>query len=80
MLTKITIMRTYRLFKTIDNYKREDYLHQVTNTRHRIALTKLRLSNHKLAIEQDAIRDRSRNLQKELAQFVKQKWRTNTIF
>ena len=44
-------MRTYRLFKTIDNYKCEDYLHQVTNVRHRIALTKLRLSNHKLAIE-----------------------------
>ena len=44
-------MRTYRLFKTMDNYKCEDYLHQVTNTRHRIALTKLRLSNHKLAIE-----------------------------
>ena len=44
-------MRTYRLFKTIDNYKCENYLHQVTNTRHRIALTKLRLSNHKLAIE-----------------------------
>ena len=43
-------MRTYRFFKTIDNYKCEDYLHQVTNTRHRIALTKLRLSNHKLAI------------------------------
>ena len=44
-------MRTYLLFKTIDNYKCEDYLHQVTNVRHRIALTKLRLSNHKLAIE-----------------------------
>ena len=40
-----------RGFKAIDNYKCEDYLHQVTNTRHRIALTKLRLSNHKLAIE-----------------------------
>ena len=39
-------MRTYRLFKTTDNYKCEDYRHQVTNTRHRIALTKLRLSNH----------------------------------
>ena len=51
---KVTVgnkMRTYRLFKTTDNYKCEDYLHQVTNTRHRIALTKLRLSNHKLAIE-----------------------------
>ena len=44
-------MRTYRLFKTIDNYKCEDYLHQVTNMRHWIALTKLWLSNHKLAIE-----------------------------
>ena len=44
-------MRTYRLFKTIDNYKGEDQLHRVTNTRHRIALTKLRLSIHKLAIE-----------------------------
>ena len=38
-------MRTYQLFKTIDNYKCEDCLHQVTNTQHRIALTKLRLSN-----------------------------------
>ena len=44
-------MRTYRLFKTIGNYKCEDYLHQVTNRRHRITVTKLRLSNHKLAIE-----------------------------
>ena len=42
-------MRTYPA--VIDSYKCEDYLHQVTNTRHRIALTKLRLSNHKLAIE-----------------------------
>ena len=33
-------MRTYRLFKTIDNYKCEDYLHRVTHTRHRITLTK----------------------------------------
>ena len=44
-------MRTYRLFKTTDNYKCEDYLHQVTNTWHRIVLKKLQLSNHKLAIE-----------------------------
>ena len=43
--------RAYPGHLTIDNYKCEDYLHQVTNTRHRIALTKLRLSNHKLAIE-----------------------------
>ena len=45
------IMRTYRKFKTIENYKCDDYLRQVTNTRHRITLTKLRLSNHQLAIE-----------------------------
>ena len=44
-------MKTYRLFKTIDNYKCEDYLQLVTNTRHRIALTKLQLSNQKLAKE-----------------------------
>ena len=45
------VCRTYQLFKMIDSYKCEDYLHQVTNTRHRIALTKLRPSKHKLAIE-----------------------------
>ena len=44
-------LRTFRKFKTIENYKCEDYLCQVTNVRHRITLTKLRLSNHKLAIE-----------------------------
>ena len=31
--------------------KCEDYLREVTNILHRITLTKLRLSNHKLAIE-----------------------------
>ena len=45
------IMRTYRKFKTIENCKCDDYLRQVTNTRQRITLTKLRLSNHVLAIE-----------------------------
>ena len=44
-------MRTYRKVKTIDNYRCEDYLHQVTNIRHRTTMTKLRLSNHRLAIE-----------------------------
>ena len=44
-------LRTFRKFKTIENYKCEDYLCQVTNIRHRITLTKLRLSDHKLAIE-----------------------------
>ena len=44
-------IRTFRKFKTIENYKYKDYLRQVTNIRHRITLTKLRLSNHKLAIE-----------------------------
>ena len=44
-------LRTFRKFKTIENHKCEDYLRQVTNIRHRMTLTKLRLSNHKLAIE-----------------------------
>ena len=44
-------MRTYRKVKTIENYRCEDYLHQVTNIRHRNIMTKLRLSNHRLAIE-----------------------------
>ena len=44
-------LRTFRKFKTIENYKCEDYLCQVTNIRHWITLTKLHLSNHKLAIE-----------------------------
>ena len=44
-------MRTYRKVKTIDNYRCEDYLHQVTYIRHRNFMTKLRLSNHRLAIE-----------------------------
>ena len=35
----------------MENYKCEDYLRQITNIRHRITLTRLRLSNHKLAIE-----------------------------
>ena len=44
-------LRIFRKFKTIKNYKWEGYLRQVTNIRHRITLIKLRLSNHKLAIE-----------------------------
>ena len=51
MLTKATKREPYRLFKIIDNYKCEDYLHQVTNMRHRIALPRPWLSNHRLAIE-----------------------------
>ena len=44
-------MRTYRKFKTIENHKCEDYLRQITNTRHRnMMLTYLRLSNHKLIL------------------------------
>ena len=42
---------TFQKFKTIENYKCEDYLRQVTNIRHQITLTKLCLRNHKLAIE-----------------------------
>ena len=44
-------LRTFQKFKTIENYKCEDYLRQVTNVRHQITLTKLHLSNRKLAIE-----------------------------
>ena len=44
-------LRTFRKFKTIETYKCEDYLRQVTNVQQRITLTKLRLSNHNLAIE-----------------------------
>ena len=46
-------MRTDRKFKTIGTKQCEDYLHQIINTRHRMTLTKLRLSNHKLTIETD---------------------------
>ena len=42
-------MRTYRLFKTMDNYKCEDYLHQVNSTRQRIALTNCDLATKKPA-------------------------------
>ena len=44
-------MRTYRKVKKIDNYRCEDYLQQVTNIRHRTTMTKLRLSDHRLAME-----------------------------
>ena len=44
-------MRTYRKFKTIESYKCGDNLHQVIKTCHRITLTKLQLSNHKLTID-----------------------------
>ena len=42
-------LRTLRKFKLTHDY--ESYLTNVTNVEHRIALTKLRLSNHSLAIE-----------------------------
>ena len=47
----LTLIHAYSKRQTIKMWRCEDYLHQVNNTRHRIALTKLRLSNHKLAIE-----------------------------
>ena len=40
-------MRTYRKVKKIDNYRCEE----VINIRHRTTMTKLQLSNHRLAIE-----------------------------
>ena len=42
-------LRTYGLIK--HNFGREDYLVQIRNTKHRQALSKFRLSNHKLMIE-----------------------------
>ena len=44
-------MRIYRKFKTKENYKCEVCFRQVTNTPRGIILKKLRLSNHKIAIE-----------------------------
>ena len=41
--------RTFRKFKLTHDY--ENYLTNVRNINHRVAITKLRLSNHKLAIE-----------------------------
>jgi hypothetical protein len=43
-------LRTYALIK--QNIGREDYLKEIKNTKHRQMLTKLRLSNHQLMIEQ----------------------------
>ena len=42
-------MKTYALLK--QNRKREDYILQVDNAKNKTALTKLRLSDHSLAIE-----------------------------
>ena len=42
-------LRTFRKFKPTNDY--ENYLTNVRNINHRVAITKLRLSNHKLAIE-----------------------------
>jgi hypothetical protein len=42
-------LRTYRTFKT--SYTRESYLKQISNINHRISLTKLRISDHRLHIE-----------------------------
>ena len=49
MLVKTNKSLVYRKDKT--EFKMESYLTQVTNTSHRTALTKLRLSDHKLEIE-----------------------------
>ena len=42
-------LRTFRKFKLTHDY--ENYLTNVRNINHRVAIAKLRLSNHKLAIE-----------------------------
>ena len=48
-------MRRYRLLKK--SWALEDYLLTITNIKARIALTKLRLSNHNLAIEKGRHQD-----------------------
>ena len=42
-------LRTFRTFKLTHDY--ENYLTNVRNINHRVAVTKLRLSNQKIAIE-----------------------------
>ena len=42
-------LRTFRKFKLTHHY--ENYLKKVIQINHRVAITRLRLSNHKLAIE-----------------------------
>ena len=42
-------MRVYRRFKT--KYEYENYLDAIKNVKHRILLTRLRISNHSLEIE-----------------------------
>ena len=42
-------MRTYRLFKS--SFSLEDYLTEISNQHHRKALTRFRISAHKLQIE-----------------------------
>ena len=73
-------MNTCQKFKTIENYKCEDCLLQVTYTQHRITLTNLRLSNHKLTLETDRyLRPYKKNLNriKNVSKFVNLTWRTN---
>ena len=70
--TQSNKMRTYRLFKTIDNYKCEDYLHQVTNVRHRIALTKLRYMRlHETGTNSDRYDFRSVSIQMLISVYMK---------
>ena len=51
-------MRKNRKFKTIENYKCEDYLRQVTNTRHRVT--------NKIAIKKSQTRHRNGPILKTL--------------
>ena len=48
-------LETYCLIKT--NFERESYLEQVTNIKHRTALTKFRCSSHRLLIEEGRYRN-----------------------
>ena len=55
-------------------------VHKVTNMRHRIALTKLRLSKIKITIETERYSRPFKRPEERFAQFVKQKWSKNNIF
>ena len=52
-------LRIFRQFKR--KYVFEDYLSHVTNTKHRVAFTKLRISNHRLEVEMGRYRSHRRS-------------------
>ena len=62
-------LRTYINFKK--DYKQEEYPTEVKNIKHRISMTKLRISNHCLEIEKEDIHDPTQNLKLGSVKYVK---------